>query len=82
MVNFTLTMPLSVREQPEKPIRVALRWSYCGTHSSTGRYGTPTGSPLVLLGISHFELRDGSIVNEWMVVDETPIYAQMAAYQV
>ncbi|MBV7338485.1 ester cyclase [Chloroflexi bacterium TSY] len=71
-----------VRQQPEKPIRVALRWSYCGTHIGTGRYGSPTGSPLALLGISHFELRDGLIVNECMLIDETAIYAQIAAYQV
>jgi len=71
-----------VRQQPARAIRVALRWSYCGSHSGQGRYGVPTGSPLALLGISHFELRDGLIANEWMVVDETAIYAQIAAHQV
>jgi predicted ester cyclase len=68
-----------VRQDPEKAVRVALRWSYSGTHSGHGRYGSPTGCPLALLGISHFELRNGLIVNEWMVVDETAIYAQIAA---
>ncbi|MCP4198941.1 MAG: ester cyclase [Proteobacteria bacterium] len=72
---------LIVRRQPEKAVRVALRWSYCGTHRGHGRYGHPTNSPMALLGISHYELRDGLIANEWMVVDETAIYAQMAAYQ-
>lgn len=72
---------LIVRQQPERAVRVALRWSYCGTHSGRGRYGQPTGAPLALLGISHFELRDGLIANEWMVVDETAIYAQIAAQQ-
>lgn len=71
-----------VRQQAEKPIRVALRWSYCGNHSGSGRYGNPTHSPLALLGISHFELRDGQILNEWMGLDETAIYAQIAAYQI
>ena len=69
-----------VRQQPERAIRVALRWSYCGSHSGRGRYGIPTGSPLALLGISHFELRDGLIVNEWFVVDELAVYAQIAAH--
>ncbi|MGB0384430.1 MAG: ester cyclase [Ardenticatenaceae bacterium] len=69
-----------VRKQPDRAIRVALRWSYCGTHRGLGRYGKPANAPLALLGISHFELRDGLIVNEWMVVDETAVYAQMAAY--
>ncbi len=68
-----------VRAQEARPVRVALRWSYCGSHSGRGRYGEPTDVPLALLGISHFELRDGLIVNEWMVTDETAIYAQIAA---
>lgn len=71
---------LIVRQQPEHPTQAALRWSYCGTHSGHGAYGPPSGAPLALLGISHFELRNGRIVNEWMVVDETAIYAQIAAY--
>ena len=72
---------LIVRQQPERAVRVALRWSLCGSHSGRGRYGMPTNVPLALLGITHFELRDGLIANEWMVVDETAIYAQIAAYQ-
>lgn len=72
---------LIVRQQAERPVRVALRWSYCGTHTGGGRYGGPTGAPVAMLGISHFELRDGLIAGEWLVVDETAIYAQLAAYQ-
>lgn len=70
-----------VRRQPQRPVRVALRWSYCGTHSGSGRYGEPTGAPVALLAISHFELRDGQIVNEWLVLDETAVYAQIAAHK-
>lgn len=72
---------LIVREQAERAVRVALRWSYCGTHRGGGRYGAPSGVPLALLGISHFELRDGRIASEWMVMDETAVYAQIAAQQ-
>lgn len=72
---------LIVRQQSERAIRVALRWSYSGSHSGRGRYGEPTGVPLAILGISHFELRDGRIANEWMTVDETALYAQIAAHQ-
>ena len=70
-----------VRQQEARPVRIALRWTYCGTHSGHGRYGEPTGSPIAILGISHFELRDGLIVNEWFVMDEVAIYAQIAAHQ-
>lgn len=72
---------LIVRQQEARAVRVALRWSYCGTHSGHGRYGVPTSVPLALLGISHFELRDGKIAREWMVMDETAVYAQIAAYE-
>ncbi len=70
-----------VQQETDKPVRIALRWSYCGTHSGNGRYGQPSGCPIALLGISHFELRDGLILNEWLVVDETAVYAQITAYQ-
>jgi predicted ester cyclase len=69
-----------VKEEAERAVRVALRWSYAGSHSGYGRYGEPTQAPLSILGISHFELREGKIVNEWMCIDETAIYAQIAAH--
>ncbi len=72
---------LIVRQQAERAVRVALRWSYCGTHLGGGHYGAPTGVPLALLGITHFELRDGAIASEWLLLDDTAIYAQMAAQQ-
>lgn len=70
-----------VRQQEARPVRIALRWTFCGTHSGYGRYGEPTGSPIAILGISHFELRNGLIANEWFVMDEVAIYAQIAAHQ-
>ncbi|MEO0561797.1 MAG: ester cyclase [Chloroflexota bacterium] len=70
-----------VRQQPDRATRVALRWSFCGTLSAYWRYGAPTDQPLALLGISHFELRDGLVQNEWFVIDETAVYAQIAAYR-
>lgn len=70
---------LIVRQQAERAVRVALRWSYCGSHTGSAWYGEATGAPVALLGITHFELRDGLIAGEWMVVDETAVYAQLAA---
>jgi len=70
-----------VQQEEEKAIRVALRWSYCGSHDGSGRYGAFSGVPLALLGITHFELRKGKIVNEWLLLDEKAIYAQIAAHQ-
>jgi predicted ester cyclase len=62
---------------PDRMPRVAVRWTYSGLHSGSGRYGSPTFLPLALLGISHFEILDSRIKSEWMLVDELSIYAQI-----
>lgn len=66
------------RRDPDRPPRVAVRWTYAGRHTGHGRYGAPSGAMLVLLGISQVELRDGRIINEWMLVDEISVHAQIA----
>lgn len=66
------------RRDPGRPPRVAVRWSYAGRHRGHGRYGAPSGAMLVLLGISQVELRDDRIVNEWMLVDDVSVHAQIA----
>ena len=71
-----------VRQQPGRADCIAMRWTYCGTHSGYGCYGQPTDAPVAILGISHFELRDGLIASEWMLADETSIYAQIAAHEI
>ncbi len=67
------------RREPDRPPRVAVRWSYVGRHSGYGRYGAPSGAMVVLLGISHVELRADRILNEWMLVDDISVHAQIAA---
>jgi predicted ester cyclase len=64
---------------PGRPARVALRWTYGGTHTGHGRYGPPTGRAVALLGISHFELVEERIRSEWMLVDELSVWAQLQA---
>lgn len=66
------------RENEKNP-RIALRWSVAGTHSGMGRFGSPTGSPVVILGISHLELQYGSVVREYQGIDELSIWTQIAA---
>ena len=67
------------RREPDRPPRVAVRWSYAGRHRGHGRYGAPSDAMLVLLGISQVELRGDRILNEWMLVDDTSVFAQIAA---
>lgn len=66
------------RRMPDRPPRVALRWSYRGIHAGAGYFGQPTLLSLVLLGISHVEFQDDRIKCEWMLVDELSVWAQIA----
>ena len=66
------------RDDPGMPIRLALRWTLSGTHSGQGRFGEPTGVPLVIMAISHAELRRGKIVSEWHLIDEINLWSQIA----
>lgn len=64
--------------EPDRPPRVAVRWSYAGRHAGAGRYGMPTLVPLVLLGISHLEFQGERIKSEWMLIDDLSVWAQIA----
>lgn len=66
-----------VREDPAKPVRIALRWSVKARHSAASMFGPAVERDVALLGASHFELRDGKILNEWMIFDELSLYAQI-----
>jgi predicted ester cyclase len=68
------------RRDEESPVRIALRWSYSGTHEGEGRYGKPTSCPLTVLGASHFELRKGKVINEWMLLDDLAMWAQISGW--
>jgi len=66
-----------VKQTPGKPVRVALRWSLAADHAKESMFGAGSGQRVALLGASHFELRDGKIVNEWCIFDELSLYAQL-----
>jgi predicted ester cyclase len=67
------------QRENEKNSRIALRWSVAGTHSGVGRFGSPTGSPVVILAMSHLELQHGLVVREYHGIDELSIWTQIAA---
>ena len=73
------TEHLIVRQDPGRPARVALRWSLTGTHTGRGRFGTPTGKPIYIMGINHAEVRDGMITAEWVLIDEIAVWKQILA---
>lgn len=70
-------------ESEEGGTKYAVRWTMEGHHLGYGPLGAPTGHPLSVMGISHFHIRDGRIVEEWAVYDELSMLVQikMAAMQ-
>lgn len=69
-----------INRDPEQPLRVALRWSLTGTHSGYGHFGEPTGAPVYVMGMSHFNLTAGRVMVEYMVTDEVSIWKQIMAH--
>lgn len=63
---------------PQGDIAVALRWSLAGQHVRSGVYGPATGRNLLLLGISHFRVRDDRVVEDVTVFDELAVLRQLA----
>ena len=70
-----------VNEEPGLPVRVALRWWLSGTHSGYGRFGTPSGAPVHVMGLSHAQMHRGRVVQEWIVADEVAVWKQIFAHR-
>ena len=68
---------VSVAPADDGPLRVALRWSLTGKHSGFGYLGEPSDKTLVLLGISHWELRSGVIMRDFLLLDELALWLQI-----
>jgi hypothetical protein len=66
-----------INRDPEQAVRVALRWSLTGTHSGFGHFGEPTGKPVYVMGLSHFNLTGHRVMAEYMATDEVSIWKQL-----
>ena len=55
------------------------RWSAVGVHAKPGVYGSPTGRPVQIWGITQHEIKDGHIVREWALFNELDLMMQIAA---
>lgn len=65
------------RDDPLMPPRAALRWSLHGKHSGWGRFGTPSGAEVHVMGISHAEFGTWGLRREYVLFDETAIWKQI-----
>ena len=55
----------------------SVRWSIVGTHRGAGIYGPPTGRQVYMWGISQHQIKDGQIVEEWMLFNEFAVMQQI-----
>lgn len=69
---------VAARPLPGGDTAVALRWSLAGHHRGLGVWGPPTGREIYILAISHYRLREGTIVDDRTVFDELAILRQVA----
>ncbi len=71
------------RDDPLMPPRAAVRWSLHGKHSGWGRFGTPTGAEVYIMGIAQAEYGpfgttgEPAIRREYALIDETAIWKQI-----
>ena len=64
--------------------KVAVRWLIEGHHLGWGvleTLGAPTGKRVQVMGMSHFHIRDGKVVDEWTVYDEMSVLMQVKLAQ-
>ena len=70
---------IAVLDGPENGLRIAVVWLLRGTYCGVPTYGPITRTPVNVLGVSHFEMKDGKVLREFRIVDEIAILAQIHA---
>ena len=69
---------VAARPLPGGDIAVALRWSLAGRHLGAGVWGLPSGRELLVMAVSHYRLRESSLVEDVTVFDELAVLRQIA----
>lgn len=60
-------------------LRVAVTWKFVGDYEGRPNYGSLTGKPVDVLGISQFTFHQGALVKEVRLWDDIALRAQIAA---
>ena len=72
---------VTLNQDGNMPVRVALRWTVTGRHSGAGLFGSATGAQVRCMGISHAHFHQGRIFCEWTLIDELAIMAQIERHR-
>ncbi|ANU11208.1 polyketide cyclase [Planococcus antarcticus DSM 14505] len=56
---------------------VAVRWRLQGLHEGIGYFGTPSGQSVEILGISHLQINDEKVTEEWLTFDGLDVLKQI-----
>jgi steroid delta-isomerase-like uncharacterized protein len=72
---------MSVQQMIAEGDKVAVLWTFEGTHTGSGYEGLPaTGTAVELRGITIWRIVDGRITEEWSSWSETGAYLRMLAH--
>ena len=72
---------MSVQQMVAEGDKVAVLWTFQGTHTGWGYQGLPpTGTRVEIRGITIWRIVDGRIVEEWTSFDTTGAYLGMFAH--
>jgi steroid delta-isomerase-like uncharacterized protein len=72
---------MSVQEIIAEGDKVAVLWTFQGTHSRSGYEGLPaTGTRVQVRGITIWRIVDGRILEEWSSFDETGAYIRIFSH--
>ena len=79
MIPDCAYMPQHICSTPcdEGGEKIAVRWVMEGHHLGYGSLGAPTRHRLFVMGMSHYHIKDGKIVDEWTVMDDLALLTQL-----